>query len=164
MTDSIAPRSEVRIREVVDGDLAVFYEQQRDPEAVRMAAFPARDRASFTAHWTGRVMADPAVLARTVTADGEVAGHLVCWEESGRSMLGYWFGRRYWGRGIATEGLALFLGQVRRRPLFADPVVHNIGSVRVLEKCGFRHVPPHEAGFPLVGADGVENALLVLES
>ncbi|MEV6909279.1 hypothetical protein [Amycolatopsis sp. NPDC051071] len=27
------------------------------------------------------------------------------------------------------------------RPLYADPVKTNVGSVRVLEKCGFRLLP-----------------------
>jgi hypothetical protein len=32
------------MREVVDSDLDAFFEHQREPEANRMAAFPARDR------------------------------------------------------------------------------------------------------------------------
>ena len=32
--------SRVVLRELVDSDLPIFFEHQRDPEAVRMAAFP----------------------------------------------------------------------------------------------------------------------------
>jgi hypothetical protein len=35
------------LRDVVESDLDAFYEQQRDPEATRMALFPARDRPAF---------------------------------------------------------------------------------------------------------------------
>jgi len=33
----------VVLREVVDSDLPIFFEHQRNLEAVRMAAFPSRD-------------------------------------------------------------------------------------------------------------------------
>ena len=38
---------------------------------------------------------------------------------------------------IATKALAEFLKHVMQRPLYAHVVKHNIGSIRVLEKCGF---------------------------
>jgi len=42
------------IREVESSDLETFYEQQLDPEAIRMAAFVGKDRkdkAAFDARW-----------------------------------------------------------------------------------------------------------------
>lgn len=42
----------VQLREVLVADLPVFFEHQRDPEANRMAAFAARDRDAFMAHWS----------------------------------------------------------------------------------------------------------------
>ena len=53
---------EVRLRHVTEGDLPVFFEQQRDPAANHMAAFTAADpvdRDAFTARWT-RILADAA--------------------------------------------------------------------------------------------------------
>lgn len=41
---------QVSLRQVEDSDLAILYEQQRDPEAVRMMAFPARSEPEFAAH------------------------------------------------------------------------------------------------------------------
>jgi RimJ/RimL family protein N-acetyltransferase len=159
----VAPSGDVRIREVEAGDLEVFFEQQLDPEAVRRAAFPARGRAAFMAHWSHRLLGDPTVLTRTVVADGEVAGYIVCWEDSGTRMVGYWFGRRYWGRGVATRGLALFLEDVTPRPLYADPVATNAGSIRVLEKCGFRRLRPGEAAPAATGGAHVKQVVLVLD-
>ena len=52
----------------------------------------------------------------------------------------YWLGRDYWGKGIATQALALFLGEVDTRPIHARVAKDNIGSKRVLEKCGFEVV------------------------
>ena len=37
--------AEITLREVVETDLELFHENQRDVEAARMADFPQRDRA-----------------------------------------------------------------------------------------------------------------------
>jgi RimJ/RimL family protein N-acetyltransferase len=127
----------VKLRPVREDDLEVFYRQQRDPVAAAMAAFPARERAAFFAHWHG-IMARDDVLLCTVEADGHVAGNVVGFEQSGRREVGYWLGRRFWGRGIATAALHAFLTEETRRPLEAHVAAHNVASRRVLEKCGFR--------------------------
>lgn len=129
---------EVRLRDVMADDLPVFFEQQLDPDAVRMAAFPSRDRAAFDAHWADNVLGDETVVKKTIVFDGEVAGYVVCFEQSGRPLVGYWVGKRYWGRGIATRALSEFLRGVGTRPLYASVAKHNAGSIRVLEKSGFR--------------------------
>ena len=46
----------VTLRDVTEADLPIFYEQQLDPEATQMAAFPSRDRDAFMAHWKNKVM------------------------------------------------------------------------------------------------------------
>jgi hypothetical protein len=46
-------------------------------------------------------------------------------------------GEGYWGNGIATAALSLFLGLLKVSPLYARLAKHNIASRRVLEKCGF---------------------------
>lgn len=126
----------VALRDVTEDDVAVFFEHQLDPEATRMAAFPSREEAAFRAHWL-KIIATSTLEKRTILSGGAVAGHVVCWEQDGEPLVGYWIGRPFWGRGIATRALALFLGEVRRRPLFARVAKHNVGSIRVLEKCGF---------------------------
>lgn len=127
----------VVLREVLPSDLPIFYEQQLDPEAVRMADFPSREREAFMAHW-GKIMADRTNILRTVVFEGAVAGNVVSWDQSGQREVGYWLGREYWGRGIATLALSILLGELRMRPLYAHVVRHNIASQRVLQKCGFR--------------------------
>lgn len=129
---------EVRLRDVEKGDLPVFFEQQLDPDAVRMAAFPSRDRAAFNAHWADNVLGNETAVNKTIVFDGEVAGYVVCFEQSGRLLVGYWIGKSYWGRGIATRALSEFLRGVGTRPLYAYVAKHNVGSIRVLEKSGFR--------------------------
>ena len=146
----------VEVREVVPEDLPVFFEHQRDPLATEMAAFPSRDRDAFDAHWK-RILENPSLIANTVTVDGVVAGNVVAFERAGRWLIGYWIGREYWGHGVATRALALFLRLVLTRPVYAYVAKHNVGSIRVLEKCGFT-----VAETPPPGEDGVEEYLMVL--
>ena len=129
--------NEVRLRDVEPGDLPIFYEQQLDADATRMAAFPARDRAAFDAHWATNILGNPAAVTRTILFEGEVAGNIGSWRHDGVRLVGYWIGKVYWGKGVATRALAAFLQLVNERPLYAHVARHNVGSIRVLEKCGF---------------------------
>ncbi|RBQ19040.1 GNAT family N-acetyltransferase [Spongiactinospora rosea] len=128
----------VRLRAVQEGDLEVFLAQEHDAEAVRRSGFAPRPEAAFMTHWTERILADPAVLVRTVTVDGEPAGHIVSWWDDDRRFVGYWLGRSHWGRGVGTLALTLFLKEEPVRPLYADPLTGNTASVRLLERLGFR--------------------------
>jgi RimJ/RimL family protein N-acetyltransferase len=161
MSEADQSGGRVHIREVIDDDLEVFYEHQRDPVALQMAAFPTRDRPAFMAHWA-KNRANPTAIHRTIVVDDRVAGNVVCWEQSGRRLVGYWLGRSDWGRGIATKALALFVSEVTARPLFAYVEVNNVGSIRVLEKCGFRRIPLTDSEVTS-GDDDVEELLLVLD-
>jgi len=124
------------LRDVSEADLPIFYEQQLDPDATQMAAFPSRDRDAFMAHWN-KILVNTDVILKTILFEGQVAGNIVSWDQSGQREVGYWIGKAYWGKGMATKALAEFLGIVKIRPLFAHVAKHNTGSLRVLHKCGF---------------------------
>ncbi len=126
----------VALRDVNGSDLLIFFAQQLDPDAVRMAAFPSRDRVAFMAHWA-KILGDATIIKKTILFDGEVAGNIVSFEQSGERQVGYWLGQNYWGKGIATQALTVFLDQVNVRPIYACVAKQNIASRRVLEKCGF---------------------------
>lgn len=55
--------------------------------------------------------------------------------------VGYWLGQQYWGRGIATDALALLtthlFEHVNMLRAFAVPFADNHASIRVLEKAGY---------------------------
>lgn len=153
-------RGPVILRPVEPGDLPALFEHQRDPEALRMAAFVAKDRPAFEAHWA-KILANPTVMPRTVIADGEVAGYITTWSHDGISEVGYWIGRAHWGKGVATTALRLFLLEVPVRPLYAHVAAANVGSVRVLEKCGFTRLSTRP-GSPGPGIPVVDEHLYVL--
>ena len=127
----------ITIRNVTETDLAILFEQQLDPEATAMAAFPSRDREAFMAH-SAKIIADESVIFKAIIFDGQVAGSMGSWIMEGEWEVGYWLGKEFWGKGIATRALAEYVKIVKTRPLFAHVARHNIGSRRVLEKCGFK--------------------------
>ncbi len=112
MAKSDSRRTDVRLRNVEDDDLEIFFEQQSDPEANRIAAFPARDREAFFTHWKSKVLSDPSATVRTVVADGHIAGSIVCWEESRKHMIGYWYGRDFW-KNTASDGSHPLISELR---------------------------------------------------
>ncbi|MFY2560771.1 GNAT family N-acetyltransferase [Corallococcus terminator] len=147
------------LRNVTDEDLPILFEHQRDPEALRMAAFPSRERDAFMTHWRTNVLR-PENTTRTIVLGGVVVGYIGGWEQDGKRLIGYWIGREHWGKGIATRALSEFLVVEPIRPLHAWVAIHNLASIRVLEKCGFHTIideAPHHQ-------DGVAEVLMRLGS
>lgn len=129
----------VTLREIRDTDLEVFYTHQLEKEAVHMAAFTKEDpsdRQQFDDHWQ-KIRGDENIILRTILVNGEVAGHIAQFEMFGEPEVSYWIGQDFWGKGVATQALRQFLEIVPIRPLFARAASDNVGSMRVLEKCGF---------------------------
>lgn len=143
---------DVLLRDMTEADFPIFFEHQLDPEANEMAGFPARNREASMAHWK-RNLADESIIKKTVLFNGAVAGNVESWEQDGEREVGYWLGREYWGKGIATRALSAFLDYVEERPLYAYVVKHNVASIRVLEKCGFSMHREEAEDFILVLGD-----------
>jgi RimJ/RimL family protein N-acetyltransferase len=155
----------VTLREVAAADLPIFFAQQLDPAANKMAAFTAKDpadREAFAAHWA-RIQADAANINRTIELDGQVAGYIAKHEGFGVPEITYWIGRDYWGQGVATRALGAFLGLITIRPLYARAAADNAASIRVLEKCGFRAVG-RERGFANARGEEIEELVLELRA
>lgn len=155
------PPGEILLRDVIADDLPLLYEYQLDPEANAMAAFPARGWDAFAAHWT-KILGDETVNTKTVLIDGQVAGSISSFEMDGEREVGYWFGRVFWGKGVATTALAAFLEQVPERPLYAHVAQHNIGSIRVLQKCGFTIIGEDKSPFNTPDGEEIEEFILIL--
>ena len=128
------------LRPIVDDDLDDLFRMMQDPEAVMMAAFTTEDptdRAHFDAHMA-RIRTDPTTTNRAITIDGVLVGSIAAFVMEGDTELTYWIDRPLWGRGIASEAVALFLKVVTTRPLHARAASDNAASLRVLRKNGFQ--------------------------
>jgi RimJ/RimL family protein N-acetyltransferase len=155
MTDNI------NVRQLYESDLPIIYQHQLDPEACRVAAFPSRNWDAFIMHYT-KIMADPSNRLRTILLDGQVVGSIGSYIIEGKREVGYWIGREYWGRGIATRALQAFLKEEPIRPLYAHVTKHNTGSIRVLEKCGFVQIG-EDSYTPVPGGEVVDEFVMALK-
>lgn len=154
----------LRLRDVIDSDLEVFFENERDPQAARMAAFTAKEpenREKFNAHWA-RIRAVASVNIQTILVDGQVAGSVLSYEDEGHPEVSYWIGRQYWGKGIATQALQAFLQVQTARPIYARAAKDNLASIRVLEKCGFKLIEETK-GFANARGEEIEEVLMKLD-
>ncbi len=154
---------EIELRETQDSDLDVFWRQLTDPRVRQMAAITRQyhyDREPFDTHWA-KVRNDPAVMLRTVLADGIVAGHAAVFGPAEEREVTYVIGREHWGRGIGTRALAGLIRLEGTRPLHAGAAADNAGSIRVLEKCGFT-VTGRTRDFSLDRGEEVDVVLLTL--
>lgn len=157
------PANDFLLRDVQAGDLPVFFANQLDPVANQMAAFTAKDtadRAAFDTHWA-RIMADDAIIIKTIVLDGQVAGSILSYEMGGEREVSYWLGRKFWGKGLATRALAAYLKIVTARPLYARIAKDNIASRRVLEKNGFT-ICGEDRGFANARGEEIEEFILKL--
>ena len=98
----------IALRPVEDRDLDALFEQMRDPEAVRMAAFTPPDpddREAFDVHMA-KVRSSPDTILRAVTCDGRLVGSAGSFLADGQTEVTYWIDRAVWGQGIATRAAA----------------------------------------------------------
>jgi RimJ/RimL family protein N-acetyltransferase len=155
----------VELRPLAVPDLPVLFEFQRDPESTRMAAFTPKDPddwTTFQADWTRRLR-DANLVTRAVLRGGRFVGYVVLFEMFGQPTIAYWIDRTLWGQGIATRALTAFLAEVSHRPLYARVAHDNVGSLRVLEKCGFV-VVGRDRGFANARGAEIEEYILRREA
>jgi RimJ/RimL family protein N-acetyltransferase len=127
------------LRDVAEADLPVFLEHQLDAQANAMVGSVPRTKEEFLEHWA-RTSKDPRNRRLAVVCDGVLAGYVGSFDRLEKREVCYWLGREFWGKGIATRALGELLKREKARPLYARVAKGNIGSIRVLEKCGFARV------------------------
>ncbi|MCH6264847.1 GNAT family N-acetyltransferase [Neobacillus citreus] len=157
-------KSEVKLRDITEEDLPIFFEQQLDSMANYMAAFTAKDptdKDAFFDHWK-KIIADETITIKTILFNGIVTGHVSNFEQFGKPEVSYWIGKEYWGHGIATKALSKFLEYIKVRPLYARAAKDNLASIRVLEKCRFKIIS-EDKGFSNARSKDVEEFILKLE-
>lgn len=120
-------------------DLYTLFSFQLDPEALYMAAFTPKDPGDPNAYMEKYTacLANPSIHMRTIKSDDRIVGSIAKFVLDNQAEITYWIDRPYWGRGIATAALHAFLEMEATRPIRARVACDNIGSQKVLEKCGF---------------------------
>lgn len=177
----------VTLRPVQREDLEILFRQVNEPEGMRMVGSVRdshTDRDAYMARWE-TIFANAKVIPRAIilsggdmSGEGEggegsevIAGSIACFErvaEPSRPCrilpgpeIGYWLGRAFWGKGIASEAVRLFVAEVPTRPLYARASSDNVASLRVLQKAGFREIG-REMFFANMRGQEIEETLMVV--
>ena len=129
----------IELRPTVVEDLETLFLFQMDKEGGYLAAFMPADPSDKTAYITKytKLLSDPTVNNQTIILDNTIVGSIAKFVMHGDTEITYWIDKQFWGQGIATHALTLFLGIEKNRPIFGRVAFDNFGSQKVLEKCHF---------------------------
>lgn len=139
------PEMNISLHPITEADLDILFEFENDPIANKMADFPARKRKAFNAHWQQKILTNEKATAQGIWLDDVLVGNVLSWintDPAAKSdpqmrLVGYWIGREYWGQGIATKALEMFLKQFISTPVFAYIDKQNQASLALAYSNGF---------------------------
>jgi RimJ/RimL family protein N-acetyltransferase len=130
---------DLTLRPTEISDLEHLFLFQLDAEAGYLAAFMPEDPSDKNAYikkYEG-LLTNPTVNMQTILVDENIAGSISKFEIEGEAEITYWIDKKFWGQGIATTALKYLLSIESTRPIFGRVAFDNLGSQKVLEKCGF---------------------------
>ena len=84
-----------------------------------------------------KYLTDPTINNQTIKLNGNIVGSVAKFMMKDEAEITYWIDKKFWGKGIATSALKIFLNIEIVRPIYARAAFDNFGSQRVLTKCGF---------------------------
>ena len=146
MPISIAGRS-CRLRQWFGSDAEALVPLANDPYVARYLShvFPQPYTRADADRWIREQGTAETIGQFAIEVDGELAGGIGfiigSGEREGTAALGYWLGRRFWGRGVMTEAVQgvtqWAFDALRVRRVWANVMDPNVASARVLEKAGY---------------------------
>lgn len=133
---------DIKLRPTESSDLDILFQFQLDKEGGYLAAFMPKDptdKSAYIDKYT-KLLDDPTVNNQTIILDNIIVGSIATFIMEGDTEITYWIDRKFWGQGIATQALKKILDIETLRPIFSRVAFDNLGSQKVLEKCGFEKI------------------------
>ena len=138
----------IRLRPWRDGDQEALARHANDPEVARnlLERFPSPYRLRDAEAWIARQKQTSEPTTQfAIEVAGEAGGGIGVQRLDDvyrrTARVGYWLGRLYWGRGLATQAVRLVTGYAFAtfdfERLEAEVFDWNLASCRVLEKAGY---------------------------
>jgi ribosomal-protein-alanine N-acetyltransferase len=133
---------DIKLRLTEVEDLDTLFQFQLDKEGGYLAAFMPEDPTNKTTYINKykKLLNDPTVNNQTILLDNIIVGSIAKFVMDDSAEITYWIDREFWGKGIATKALNEFLAIETIRPIFGRVAFDNIGSQKVLQKCGFEKI------------------------
>jgi len=129
----------IKLRPTEISDLDILFKFQMDKESGYLAAFMPKnptDKIAYIKKYT-KLLEDSTVNNQTIVLDNIIVGSIAKFVMEGNLEITYWIDKKFWGQGIATKTLKVFLKTETNRPIVGRVAFDNLGSQKVLEKCGF---------------------------
>ncbi len=142
----------------MDDDEAMFYGWANDPEVTKYLTWSPHTDIETTRRILGVWISEyeqPERLnfAIELKDGGELIGGIdVCGYRDGVPVIGYVLGKKHWNRGYMTEACRRVLELLFERgfkEVSIDAAAENVGSNKVIEKCGGVYQKTEECEFPL---------------
>lgn len=128
-----------RLRPYRSGDESALCAVANDFEVVRWMTrrFPHPYTLRDAEEWIAIATAAQRGQTLAIEVDGTVAGGIAIephkGERAGTALFGYWLGRAYWGRGVATEAARMLSDRSGKRRL-APPRSYGLRAQRWIGK------------------------------
>lgn len=151
----------IELRERTEETVVTYFNRTRDAEIRKYLPQKAASVEEALADYHKTRLPDATSYGRTIYADDAYVGDIWCYciqSEAPNAMVSYCvFDKTYWGKGVATAALGLFIGEIRKKfsihSIGAFTFSANQGSIRVLQENGF-------ADMETFVEDGIESKYL----
>lgn len=135
----------IELKDRTADTVVAYFRATRDPEIRRLLPQKATTEAEALADFEKTQQPDATSYGRTIYADGKYIGDIWCCciqQDQPNAMVSYCvFDKAYWGKGVATEALRMFLAEIAEKlgvgSVGAFTYAANAASIRVLLKNGF---------------------------
>lgn len=154
----------------IDDAEAMFYGWANNPEVTKYLTWPPHKSIEVTkrilSQWVDEYSNPERLNFAIVNREsGELMGGIdVCGIVDGVPVLGYVIGKKFWNKGYMTEACRRVLSHlfsIGYKEASIDAVVENVGSNRVIQKCGGVYLRTDEVEFPLKGVKVTLNRYIV---
>jgi len=145
--------------------VAIYYEKSKNEQIRKVLPQKAQTLQDAISDYRKTLCADATSYGRTIVVDNQYIGDIWCYcmnmDNEPNAMISYCiFEEAYWGKGIATKAVELFVEEIIQKYQFktlgAFTFSSNIASVKVLEKNDFIIIEEVEE-------DGVKSKYLQFE-